>query len=352
MFCSQCGKKVRENMLFCPFCGAEIVIPEQDEEAPEEPQPVEAAPVSEPKSVEAAPVSEPQPDSSGAPEEEPMDAEAFSASWRAEEPDWLKDDPDAWAPREPEIADIPDELPPPKPRPPVLAAERPPRVSGSALQRDVRSSGERHFGRGEPTALNGGGLFMEAEKPERPKDEYDRYDEYEDAYDREDEEDEIDAFEDEDRPGFLMRHLRSVVGGLLFLALAIIVLLYALSGPGQESLARANLAWRPEVYSRLGKASYESGEYNKAGLYYERALSRMPDKYAFASSAAKCYLDAGNDAKAAEMLKKCIALQPNTEAPYVYLLDLYPEAVDRPLEVPQLIEQGYRLTGSARLKLE
>jgi len=31
MFCSQCGKKVMENMLFCPFCGSPIVIPDQDE---------------------------------------------------------------------------------------------------------------------------------------------------------------------------------------------------------------------------------------------------------------------------------------------------------------------------------
>ena len=30
MFCGQCGKKVMENMLFCPFCGEPIVIPDQD----------------------------------------------------------------------------------------------------------------------------------------------------------------------------------------------------------------------------------------------------------------------------------------------------------------------------------
>ena len=31
MYCGQCGKKVMDNMLFCPFCGSPIVIPEQDE---------------------------------------------------------------------------------------------------------------------------------------------------------------------------------------------------------------------------------------------------------------------------------------------------------------------------------
>ena len=38
MFCSRCGKKVLEYMLFCPFCGTEIVIPEQDEAAPDRPE--------------------------------------------------------------------------------------------------------------------------------------------------------------------------------------------------------------------------------------------------------------------------------------------------------------------------
>ena len=35
MFCSQCGKKVTENMLFCPFCGKPIVIPDQEPEKAE-----------------------------------------------------------------------------------------------------------------------------------------------------------------------------------------------------------------------------------------------------------------------------------------------------------------------------
>ena len=35
MFCSQCGKKVTENMLFCPFCGKPIVIPDQEPEEAE-----------------------------------------------------------------------------------------------------------------------------------------------------------------------------------------------------------------------------------------------------------------------------------------------------------------------------
>ena len=35
MYCSHCGKKVTDTMLFCPFCGDPIVIPDQDD-APSE----------------------------------------------------------------------------------------------------------------------------------------------------------------------------------------------------------------------------------------------------------------------------------------------------------------------------
>lgn len=34
MFCSRCGKKVLDSMLFCPFCGAEIIIPDQEADQP------------------------------------------------------------------------------------------------------------------------------------------------------------------------------------------------------------------------------------------------------------------------------------------------------------------------------
>ena len=52
MYCSQCGKKVKDTMLFCPFCGEPIVIPEQDEPAP-------SAPAADSASMEAAPEIEP-----------------------------------------------------------------------------------------------------------------------------------------------------------------------------------------------------------------------------------------------------------------------------------------------------
>ena len=41
MYCSRCGKKVLDSMLYCPFCGAEIIIPEQEPyDGAAEPEPV------------------------------------------------------------------------------------------------------------------------------------------------------------------------------------------------------------------------------------------------------------------------------------------------------------------------
>ena len=361
MFCSQCGKKVRENMLFCLFCGAVIEIPDQGEGTVADALPAEASPAPEPMSepmVEPEDEPEVEPEweyredaaDEPLPEGEPAEKERpFTvADWRADEPEWMQDLPDEAEPPAPEPS---VEKPAPPPHRPKLAAQHPPRVSGSALDLDVRSSEARHYGKAGPSPLNGGGLFMEEKSAPKPR-KRDAYDDYDDPYDA-DEEDEgdVDSFED-DEPGFLLRHLRSVVGLLLFLILAVIVFVYVLSPKGQEALAKANLAWRSDVYSRLGASSYNSGQYDQAGLYYERALSRTPDSYAYASSAARCYLDAANTQKAAEMLKKCIALQPDALDPYIYLLDLYPNAISRPLEVTQLIEQGYQRTGSDRLKLD
>ena len=62
MYCGKCGKRVLDDMLFCPFCGAAIVIPDQEEPA--------AEPVSLPKAEPENPrISEPV--ASEAPSEEP-----------------------------------------------------------------------------------------------------------------------------------------------------------------------------------------------------------------------------------------------------------------------------------------
>ena len=154
----------------------------------------------------------------------------------------------------------------------------------------------------------------------------------------------------EERPSFFFRHLRSMVGLILLAALAFIIGIYAVSDPGQTNLAKLNLAWRPEVYSRLGRESYNVGRFQQAGAYYEQALRREPDNYSYASSAAKCYLDGKDRDRATAMLKRCIELMPTAEDPYIYLQGLYPDPVERPLEITQLLQQGYQMTGSERLR--
>jgi len=60
MYCSQCGKKLGDAMLFCPFCGEPIVIPEQDDAqvAPDSPVTADAAKPDEPR--DEAPKAAPQ----------------------------------------------------------------------------------------------------------------------------------------------------------------------------------------------------------------------------------------------------------------------------------------------------
>jgi tetratricopeptide (TPR) repeat protein len=160
------------------------------------------------------------------------------------------------------------------------------------------------------------------------------------------------AFEEDDDEGsFFMRHLRGIVGLALFVILLLMFVIFAFSRAGQQSLARVNLAWSTEAYSQLGYESYQAQQFEQAGLYYERALQRDPDNYSYASSAAMAYNEAGNREKAAQMLKECARINPTLLEPYIYLLNLYPDAADRPWDVTQLLQQGYKNTGDTRLNV-
>jgi tetratricopeptide (TPR) repeat protein len=127
-----------------------------------------------------------------------------------------------------------------------------------------------------------------------------------DPYDDEAEEFRSDfAFEEDDDEGsFFMRHLRGIVGLALFVILLLMFVIFAFSRAGQVSLARVNAAWSKDAYSTLGYQYFQAGDYSQAGLFYERALQRDPDSYSFASSAAMAYLEAGDNEKAAAMLKE------------------------------------------------
>ena len=140
------------------------------------------------------------------------------------------------------------------------------------------------------------------------------------------------------------------MGLTLFVILVAVVTIYAFSPAGQRLLAKQNLAWQTGIYAELGYESYQSGDYEQAGVYYERALVREPKSYSNAQSAARCYLDGGYTEKAAAMLKKCIEINPKAVEPYVYLRNLYPVAASRPWDVTQLLQGAYEATGDAQLK--
>ena len=181
-------------------------------------------------------------------------------------------------------------------------------------------------------------------------DEYDAYDDYDDygggyGSDRSGYE-----YDDALEGSFFMRHIRGIIGVSLLAVLALIFTVYAFSEAGQTALAQFNLAWNAETYSRIGYDYYQSGQYDAAGSYYEKALARDPDSYAYASSAAMAYVTGENTDKAAMMLKKCIEINPAMVEPYIYLLNLYPDSASRPWDVTQLLQQGYQQTGDERLR--
>lgn len=378
MFCSHCGKKVGDAMLFCPFCGAEIVIPEQEDEA--RPGMEDSAPVT----VETSPAGEPAPEAAvdakapeaeAPPSDDAKDAAAELLDWNLERLDsmdaWARRDDEPTEPFEPlkldeaeapagdwraEISRKKETAAPEKKPPRMRRGEDPVRLEGAAPKlehaaRDEKGTGERKAPRKHantmvpPKAMNPRDMFMSG-KAAAYDDAYDAYDDppedgYEGAF----------AFDDEEEGGFLQRHLRGLVSLALLVILLLLFVIYAFSRSGQLTLARANLAWSTDAYSQLGYQSYQDQQYSLAGQYYERALQRDADNYSFASSAAMAYFEAGETEKSAAMLKRCIEINPTLLEPYVYLLRLYPDAAQRPWDVTQLLQQGYQQTGDVRLNV-
>lgn len=402
-------------MLFCPFCGKRIVIPEQDDEsatapvieapaAPavagtgdaaqdREPEPVEAAGETsqspEPETLEATaeniwnkPTSVLKTEDAA---DEPEDANSVDAA-AAELLDWDRTrkrhmEADVWARPEPSQQDFspltlnePDEkleesdwkeeiirkkqaVNLEKKTPEMNRGEEAAaRLDGAApkLELDVKGAKPREKGKKRRKQANTlvpsktmdpNDIFMDGKRAP--------YEE-EDPYDYDDDKNALRGsfdFEDDDEGSFFMRHLRGIVGLALFAILLLMFVIFAFSRAGQVSLARVNAAWSKDAYSTLGYQYYQAGDYGQAGLYYERALQRDPDSYSYASSAAMAYLEAGENEKAAAMLKRCAQIDPAKLEPYVYLLKLYPDAASRPWDITQLLQQGYQQTGDARLNV-
>ena len=384
MYCSHCGKKVNDTMLFCPFCGDPIVIPDQDEEAgvaAPELKSVEAAPETfpEPKEKAGEPVASAEPESveelkkPEKPAREVGEAEAELLDWNQSRRRYAADD--VWAnPNAPqeafspltldepeenkedwreEIARKKEEAAPQKKAPDMNGGEHEPvRLDGAApkLEADIAGAvplaGDREKHRKgastlvPPKQMDPNDIFMDGSD----RDEFDEFDGKEFA-------EETFAFEDADEGSFFMRHIRGIVGLALFAILILMFVIYAFSKAGQQSLARINLAWSTEAYTQLGYEYYQAENYTQAGLYYERALQREPNNYNFASSAAMAYVNAKNTDKAAAMLKRCAEINPTLLEPYIYLLNLYPDAAQRPWDITQLLQKGYEYTGDSRLNV-
>ena len=193
-----------------------------------------------------------------------------------------------------------------------------------------------------PKVMDPDDMFMDSE------DEFDEYDDLDMEYaDLPDDEFE---YEEDEESSFFFRHIRGIMGFSLLALLAVVCMIYVFSHTGQVALAKMNLAWNPDVYSKVAYEYYESGLYDMSGSFYEKALSRDEDNYNYAISAASAYIYAGNTEKAASMLKKSIAINPAKADPYIYLLSIYPDPATRPWDVSQLLQQGYGRTGDDRLK--
>lgn len=385
MYCSHCGKKVNDTMLFCPFCGDPIVIPDQDEDAnvapaaPVEtsvPSPVESEPVGEPEAPAEPELAE---EPASKPQREVGEAEAELLDWESSRREYASGD--VWSDRgmhaaepfEPlsfeqdkteaesdwreEIARKKEQAAPQKKAPDLGGETQPPHLDGVApkLEADIEGAKpvkEAHEkprkGKGAstlvpPKAMDPNDIFMDG----TGKQDFDGFD----APSGKGFPVEEFAFEDADEGSFFMRHIRGIVGLALFVILILMFVIFAFFKPGQQMLARFNLAWNTDAYSTVGYQRYQAQQYDEAGLYYERALQRDPDNYSYASSAAMAYREAGNREKAAQMLKECARINPQLLEPYIYLLNLYPEAADRPWDVTQLLQKGYEITGDTRLNV-
>lgn len=297
MFCSQCGKKVSETMLFCPFCGAPIVIPDQDQPQKPEEQPEPIHLFDELKEEDA-----PEPFV-------PLDMENLTRSLWEDEP-------------VPESKDeVEEEKPAPPKRPQPAAAPRPPKK-------------------------------RKAPNTYVPKREFDPNDIFLDGSDKEEEEDDFDEdyrYEEPEEGGFIVRHIRGLVTLALFVVVLAVVAGWLFSSSGQMALAGVRLAWSPSAYAGIAYQSYQAGSYAQAGSYYEEALERDSDNYDYANSAAVSYFMAQDTRRAEEMARKAIDIDPNRSEAYQLLARLYPDAASRTDEITQLLQQGYQRTGDESL---
>ena len=355
MFCSRCGKKVLDEMQFCPFCGTKIIIPDQEEDAatPVKAESIFDAPAGEPATPRA---SKEMPELSAAARrfveertpvveaEKPMeDAPAAETEKEASEPtkpEEKKED-SFWA-KPSENDETPEKAAKPikaSPREELRVRPKPVKAPEKPLDMFLENEEEEDaFDAFEAVQSRARDDFSSRNYGSRYRDE------------------ELDDDDDDDGEGFFARHIRGIVAFVLVLALLAAVVVYGISDPGQMLLAKLNLPFalplKAEAYVKLGYERYQQEDYAQAGAYYEKALTRQPDNYNYASSAAMAYVADKDTIKATEMLKKCVEINPDALEPYIYLMNLYPDSASRPGEITRLLEQGYQRTNDERLKLQ
>lgn len=392
MYCGQCGKKIMENMLFCPFCGSPVVIPEQDGAKEEQPvlnnipqavqvAPAQQRPVSLFEHVESQQVAdtqarmaveapqggleetefEPQPEPEVKPQSETAEAELEQEVFVP-----LNFEEHA----APETADVSEEqMSHPGIKPEFIQAEEAPAENelrgeaprrNTAPSRPIQRNAPRELKRTSGTRKQAFIPVKEVDLDNMFMDDLDDEDDYDgDDYDLEEEapprrrryvQDDF-SFEEPEHGSFVHRHIRGIVGLILLLILATVFGVWVFSENGQRVLATANLAWKPQAYANLGYEAYQKNNDLQAARYYEQALERDSSNYEYAHSAMVAYYEANEIESAAAMLKKCIEMDPESPEPYHEMLILYPDASTRPLEIQELIKLGYQRTGDESLNL-
>lgn len=160
----------------------------------------------------------------------------------------------------------------------------------------------------------------------------------------------VSPYEEAESQTFFMRHVRGIVGMILLIVTATIVLTWAFTPSTQLVLAQIDLAWSPSAYASLGTTAYNAGNYAEAGRYFEAALKKDADNVNYAIYAANSYIQNGETARAAAMLKKLIALKPDNADYYVTLIGIYGGYENLPADAKALVDEGYTRTGDDRLK--
>lgn len=359
MYCSQCGKKVVDNMLFCPFCGSPIVIPEQDAAAVLPPQAMPEmadAPNEEvsadamlPETTEAETIVPNEETMASEPEEtqihwsdrveplkfEPLDLENLddattqADSRQEEEFTPLNLDFENDFVREDKKSDVSDEVS-------DLLRDQirkaPSRTKESAPVRKPADPERKAKSMVSMRNFDPNDIFMDGSD----YDDEDDAEEYEEHFE----------YEEPEQGSFLIRHIRGFVALSLFFVMLAVIAGWTISDSGQLSLAQVNLAWRASAYERLGYDAYQNGKYVLSGNYYEKALAKDADNFGYAYSAGVAYYAANDIDDSAQMGKRAIQIDKSRSEAYELLLRLYPDASERPWEITELIQQGYRETGN------